>query len=157
MNRAGVPWDRIADLSWIASSSPPEGAFTHFHSAELDDGSMEEQLHRFDRRFRGFRTADVPSRGKQSRARAQRAVAMGPGAPGRLAVRRRKGLTTTDPETGKLDRWSWLNVASLHARIVEIREVADGETVSYGGTWESRDHDAWQPWRRAMPTASGAV
>ena len=138
MNRAGVPWDRIADLSWIAPSSPPEGAFTHFHSAEQDDGSMEEQLRRFDQAV-----SKLPDR--PTYLHAENSPALERSAPSRWDLARPgvslygvgKGLTITNPGTGSPDRWSWRNVASLHGRIVELRDVADGETVSYGATWRA--------------------
>ena len=40
VSRAGVRWDRIGDVLDAVRRAPPAGAFTHFHSAELDDGSM---------------------------------------------------------------------------------------------------------------------
>src|SRR5690348_3992652 len=42
MNRAGVPWRDVTKLHAIVSRHPPQGVFTHFHSAEHDDGSREE-------------------------------------------------------------------------------------------------------------------
>ena len=136
MNRAGVPWDRVADLSWILSSAPPEGAFTHFHSADLDDGSMDEQLRRFD-----DAVSQLPARPEFLHA--ENSPALERSAPSRWDLARPgvslygvgSGLTITDPAVGSEVRWSWLPVASLHARIVELRDVADGETVSYGATW----------------------
>ena len=48
MSRAGVQWNEIDLLRDLLSSHPPEGVFTHFHSAEQDDGSRAEQERRFD-------------------------------------------------------------------------------------------------------------
>ena len=139
MNRAGVPWDRVADLSRIISSAPPEGVFTHFHSADLDDGSMDEQLRRFDQAV-----SQLPTR--PAYVHAENSPALERGAPSRWDLARPgvslygvgSGLTMKDPATGLVQRWSWLPVASFHARIVELRDVADGETVSYGATWRAR-------------------
>ena len=47
VSRAGVRWDCISTIVEAVRGAPPEGAFTHFHSAELDDGSMEIQEQRF--------------------------------------------------------------------------------------------------------------
>ncbi|MFI5243578.1 MAG: alanine racemase, partial [Gemmatimonadales bacterium] len=47
MSRAGVRWDAIGSVADLVRRLPPEGAFTHFHSAELDDGSMALQEQRF--------------------------------------------------------------------------------------------------------------
>jgi alanine racemase len=38
MSRAGVRWDAIDALVDAAAAHPPEGAFTHFHSADSVDG-----------------------------------------------------------------------------------------------------------------------
>jgi alanine racemase len=139
MNRAGVPWDRLTDLAWVLKSSVPEGAFTHFHSADEDDDSMEEQLQRFARAV-----ASLPSRPRYLHA--ENSPAIERRAPSRWDLARPgvslygvgRGTTFSHPSSGKEVTWRWLSVASLHARIVEIRDVADGETVSYGGTWEAK-------------------
>src|SRR5215467_10178409 len=47
MSRAGVPWDHVCELRDALVTLPPQGAFTHFHSAERNDASRAEQ----DRRF----------------------------------------------------------------------------------------------------------
>src|SRR5215210_6209492 len=43
MNRAGVSWTEVGALHDAIAFYPPQGVFTHFHSAELDDGSREQQ------------------------------------------------------------------------------------------------------------------
>ena len=43
MSRAGIPWREINEIAQLAALAPPEGAFTHFHSAELNDGTLEAQ------------------------------------------------------------------------------------------------------------------
>src|SRR5437868_9732276 len=47
MNRAGVSWRKISTLHDAIAAAPPQGVFTHFHSAERADGSREEQEKRF--------------------------------------------------------------------------------------------------------------
>ena len=47
MNRAGVRWDEVASLAEELRACPPAGAYTHFHSSELDDGSVDAQIERF--------------------------------------------------------------------------------------------------------------
>ena len=47
MSRAGVRWDEIDGLRAVIAECPPEGAYTHFHSAELDGGSCDTQEERF--------------------------------------------------------------------------------------------------------------
>src|SRR5690242_3173435 len=47
MNRAGIPWTEIGALHDTLRDAVPEGAYTHFHSADLNDESVGEQLRRF--------------------------------------------------------------------------------------------------------------
>src|SRR4029079_1758590 len=47
MSRAGIPWREIGDIVQVVQLAPPEGAFTHFHSSELDDGTLDVQEKRF--------------------------------------------------------------------------------------------------------------
>jgi alanine racemase len=55
MARAGIPWRETATLASIIERHPPAGAFTHFHSAELDDGTMDEQESAFAKRSPHYR------------------------------------------------------------------------------------------------------
>src|SRR4051812_24211138 len=48
MNRAGLRWDAVKTLQDLLSKYPPAGAFTHFHSSEIANESMDEQVKRFD-------------------------------------------------------------------------------------------------------------
>jgi alanine racemase len=138
MNRAGVPWARVGDLARILEAAPPEGAFTHFHSADANDDSMDEQLRRFE-----HAVSLLPGRPKYLHA--ENSPALERRAPSRWDLARPgvalygvgRGLTMRDPDTGTDVTMPWLPVASLHGRIVEIRDVTDGETVSYGATWRA--------------------
>src|SRR5204863_7011898 len=47
MNRAGVPSHDVRAVRDVVAAQPPEGVCTHFHSAELPDGSRAEQERRF--------------------------------------------------------------------------------------------------------------
>jgi alanine racemase len=47
MWRAGMPWDAVGEHRDLLMRAAPEGVCTHFHSAELDDGSREAQEKRF--------------------------------------------------------------------------------------------------------------
>ena len=47
MSRTGVRWDEVDELRGAIATCPPEGAYTHFHSAELNDPSLEQQEQRF--------------------------------------------------------------------------------------------------------------
>src|SRR5438270_6567046 len=47
MNRAGVSWRDVHTLHELIAVVPPQGVFTHFHSADRDDGSRRQQEERF--------------------------------------------------------------------------------------------------------------
>jgi alanine racemase len=130
MNRAGVKWDELHGMIDLIASCPPDGAFTHFHSAELANGTKEEQERRFEdalgqlaERPRWVHAENSPAiercgRSKWSFAR-----------PGVFLY----GVNNVDPSEVKSEP-----VVALRGRIVELRKTRDGETVSYDGTWTSQ-------------------
>jgi alanine racemase len=100
---------------------------------------MDEQLLRFDQAVSQLPARPQFLHAENSPALEQRAPSKWDLArPGVSLYGVGSGLTMSDPVTGKEGKWSWLPVASLHGRIVEIRDVAEGETVSYGGTWTAQ-------------------
>jgi alanine racemase len=128
MQRAGVPYERTADLNDVVRAAPPEAVFTHYHSPERDDGSMDEQ----DRRF----------------AEAVSTLAVRPGlthSDNSAAIVRRKGRPhgLVRPGVFLYGVGSGAKVLApspvvhLRARVLEVRDVAAGTTVSYGGTWRA--------------------
>jgi alanine racemase len=141
MNRAGIPWKRAGELAGLLQASPPEGAFTHFHSAELDDGTRAIQEERFAQAI-----ASLPSRPRYLHAENSPAIEWC--APSRWDLAR-PGVALYGVGSGAPDNERPEPVASLHARIVEVRDVEDGETVSYGGTWRA------DGWRRIATAAAG--
>jgi alanine racemase len=141
MNRAGMPWDRVGELNSLLSAALPEGVFTHFHSAELNDGSMQLQQQRFRDAL-----AALPSRPRFVHAENSPAIERQSPSPWNLA---RPGIALYGVGGGPGSRLTPEPVASLHARVVEIREVPEGETVSYDATWKATG------WRRIATTAAG--
>ncbi len=139
MSRAGTPWTQVADLREVLSSAPPEGAFTHFHSADEENDSFDEQLRRFDASI-----GHLPARPRYLHA--ENSPALERRAPSRWDLARPgvglygvgKGLTIRDSLIGVATTWPYRPVASLHGRIVEIRDLAEGDTCSYGATWTAR-------------------
>ena len=129
MNRAGIPWTAVARLAELLPTSGIEGAYTHFHSADLNDGSVAEQV----RRFKCALDA-LPSRPRLVHAENSPALERGGISEWDLArpgvflygVGGADGATMT-PEP----------VAHLRARVIDVRSVDDGETVSYGATWRA--------------------
>lgn len=130
MHRAGVSWDQVASLADALIGTPPEGAFTHFHSAELDDGSLEIQ----EQRFRAA-LGQLPARPRVVHAENSAAI-----------VRRdpsrwdcvRPGVFLYGVGSGARAAIQPEPVVHLRAQVLEVRDVRAGETVSYDATWTAR-------------------
>lgn len=129
MSRAGLRWDRMSWYRDILARTRPSGVFTHFHSAELDDGSREQQQQRFEEAL-----AELPER--PALVHVENGPAVEAHAPSRWSLcrpgiflygvaSRAQGPLVPEP------------VAAIRARIVEIRTVSEGDTVSYGATWRA--------------------
>ena len=127
MHRAGIEWWRIEEILAVVATSPPEGAFTHLHSADTSWDSVRVQQERF-----------------------RDAVARLPVRPSLLHVENSPGAERQAPSSWDLVRPGVFlygvgggegshvapePVAHFRARVVELHEVRAGETVSYGGTW----------------------
>lgn len=129
MARAGVRWDQVAVLCPVLREHPPEGVFTHFHSADEDIDSRDEQEARFvdamlalgDALPAGVLRHSDNSAGIASRTRHS---------PGALA---RPGIAAYGGMFSEL--LGLQQVVHLRARVIDVRDVAAGETVSYGATW----------------------
>ncbi|HEX6942257.1 MAG TPA: alanine racemase [Gemmatimonadaceae bacterium] len=141
MNRAGIPWQRVKELATLVEASPPEGAFTHFHSADVNDGSRAEQEDRFTQAV-----AQLPRRPKYLHAENSPALERKSPSKWNLA---RPGVALYGVGGGVGSEVAPETVASLNARIVEIRDVEDGGTVSYGATWRA------DGWRRIATVSAG--
>lgn len=127
MARAGVPWREAAALRDAVAASPPEGVFTHFHSAELGDGSMQEQDRRFEEALAALGLAGVLTHTDNSAAILRR------GRSGRGAVR--PGIFLYGGETVDGAAVRPEPVAHLRAPVVDLRTSEPGDTVSYGATF----------------------
>jgi len=132
MSRAGLRWDRMSWYRDILASTRPTGVFTHFHSAELDDGSREVQEARFDEAL-----AAMPER--PALVHAENGPAVEARGPSRWSLCR-PGIFlygVASRPLGPLGPLVPEPVAAIRARIVEIRTVSEGDTVSYGATWRA--------------------
>jgi alanine racemase len=129
MSRAGVQWREINSLREVVALHPPDGAFTHFHSPELENGSMDEQ----EQRFRDA-VAALPARPKLLHTDASAAIVR----HGRSewdAIRPGVFLYGVGSEAGPgLDPEP---VVHIHARVVETRWIDAGDSVSYDATWHA--------------------
>src|SRR2546423_778996 len=127
MSRAGIPWREVEGVRSLLELMPPEGAFTHFHSAELDDASMEAQ----EKRFRES-VASLPSRPRLLHTANSAAIAR----QGRSAWDLvRPGIFLYGVGSGRSAAIQPEPVVHLRAPIVQIRELQAGESVSYDATF----------------------
>jgi alanine racemase len=129
MSRAGMQWDHVSGHRELLERARPEGVFTHFHSAELDDPSRDQQELRFTKAL-----AALPERPALVHAENGPAVERRSPSPWSLC---RPGIFlygVAGIEGGAIVPEP---VVSIRARIVELRTIADGETVSYDATWRA--------------------
>lgn len=127
MSRAGIRWDAVDALADALRASPPASAFTHFHSAELDDGSLEAQEARFLEAV-----ARLPLRPPILHTENSAAIVRRAPSPWGAV---RPGVYLYGVGSGPRADLQPRPVAHLHARIVELRDLRPGETVGYDATW----------------------
>lgn len=131
MSRAGVHWTRVAALREALSDHPPQAAFTHFHSAELDDGSIEVQTRRFEDAL-----ADMPQRPPVLYAENSAAIVREGGDGSRWSLVR-PGIFLYGVGSGADAEPTPHGVVSVRARVVDLRTIDAGETVSYDATFHA--------------------
>jgi alanine racemase len=129
MSRAGVRWDEVRSLASAMAGALPEGAFTHFHSASLDDGTLAEQEARFERAL-----AELPERPAVLHTGNSAALARADRSRWSLG---RPGIFLYGVGGGAGARVQPEPVVSMRARIVEMRTVHEGESVSYDATFRA--------------------
>lgn len=127
MARAGVPWREVGSLADIITEHPPAAAFTHFHSPQADDGSMDEQLRRFDDAL-----AALPSRPPTLHVDSSGAIARHDKSSFSAV---RPGIFLYGVGSGDTAALQPQPVVHLKSRIVELRYVEAGDSVSYDATW----------------------
>jgi alanine racemase len=128
MSRAGVPWNELQTLrELLSTSTPPEGAFTHFHSAERDDATRDEQERRF-----AHALASLPA--QPTYVHAENSAAIEHRGPSKWSFAR-PGVFLYGVETGGALRVK--PVVAVRARVVDLRTVPNGDTVSYDGTYRA--------------------
>ncbi|MGI8509764.1 MAG: alanine racemase [Gemmatimonadaceae bacterium] len=127
MNRAGVSWRDISSVAEVVNEFPPAGAYTHFHSAQLDSGDTAVQDERFRAALRNLGT-DIPFLHTANSAATARN-----GASGWDAVR--PGVFLYGVGCGAGAGLEPEPVVHLKARVVDLRWVEAGDTVSYDATY----------------------
>lgn len=126
MGRSGVRWDDVDELGAAVDTPSFEGCYTQFHSADRSDGSAERQLERFVEAVRRLprrpplvhvANSAAALRGTQFAFDLVRpGVFLYGGSPG-------DGLPQPKP------------VVSVRARVLSVRRVGTGESVSYNASW----------------------
>jgi alanine racemase len=129
MSRAGIQWNEIGTLRDLLSDGAPQGVFTHFHSAEKSDGSRERQEQRFDEAVGALPVRPALVHAENSPAVEHRGKSRWSFA--------RPGVFLYGVTSGNSPEILPDPVVSVRARIVDLRTIADGETVSYGGTYRA--------------------
>jgi alanine racemase len=129
MNRAGMRWTDVATVHDLLRDHVPEGAYTHFHSADTDNESVREQV----RRFQCVLDA-LPARPRYLHAENSPAIERSERSPWDLA---RPGVFLYGVGGGSGATMVPEPVVHLRARVIDLRTVDDGETVSYGATWRA--------------------
>ncbi len=124
MSRAGVRWDDTKTLAAVVASAP-EGVFTHFYSADENGATVLLQLDRFGTALSAFterpQLVHVCNSAGAWRVKDKFDLV-------------RPGIFLFGGEIGN-DLPTPSPVVSVRARVVSLRRVRAGETVSYGGEW----------------------
>jgi alanine racemase len=124
MSRSGFRWTDSpavqALATRVADARGWEGIFTHFHSAESDPDATEAQWTRFQQVV-----ASLPRRPRLVHAANSAGCAAGQRYAADLV---RPGIFLYGGRAGSLMPEP---VASLHARVIALRRLAPGDTVSY--------------------------
>lgn len=131
MNRAGVPWRDVASLREVLAAIPPQGVFTHFHSAELNDDSRREQERRFAEAL-----SLLPDRPEIVHAENSAAIARHAPADTRWTLAR-PGIFLYGVGSGAGALVQPEPVASVRARVVDLRTIEPGDSVSYDATFRA--------------------
>jgi alanine racemase len=127
MARAGIPWRQAGDVADLVRAHPPVAAFTHYHSADRNDGSMDTQ----DARFREA-LSRLPSVPSLVHTDASAAIVRHSRSPWQAI---RPGIFMYGVGSGDGAGQQPECVVQVKAPIVEIREIDAGDSVSYEAAW----------------------
>ncbi|HYK82936.1 MAG TPA: alanine racemase [Gemmatimonadales bacterium] len=128
MGRSGVRWDEVASVRAAADTPCLEGCYTQFHSADRRDGTSEQQLERFEQAVAGLaRRPTLLHVANSAAALTARRFARDLVRPGVFLYGGSPGPGFPEPRP----------VVSLRARVLAVRRVAAGESVSYNALWRA--------------------
>jgi alanine racemase len=126
MGRAGIRWDDDRSLGAV-SNSALEGAFTHFHSADLSAESVEIQWGRFMRAVERMPVKPRLLHAANSAGIWRLRDHLNLVRPGIFLYGGKAGGDLPAPAP----------VVAVRARVVSTRILPQGETVSYGAEWRA--------------------
>jgi len=129
MHRAGLRWDSVGQVADLLREHPPEGACTHFHSAERNDGSWEMQETRFHEAV-----AALPARPALLHAQNSAGIVRRAASPWSFV---RPGVFLYGVGSGDGAALTPEPVVHVRARVLELHDLQDGDTVSYTGAWRA--------------------
>ena len=129
MSRAGLQWNEIDRVLGEVTEFPPEGVFTHFHSADQNDATRVLQEKRFSETI-----ARLPVRPAMVHAENSAAVEHAGPSPWTVA---RPGVFLYGVTSGNSPQIVPEPVVAIRARVIDLRTIGAGETVSYGGTYRA--------------------
>ncbi len=129
MHRAGIRWDQIGEVADLVRAHPPAGAFTHFHSAERNDGSWEAQEERFRQALSALPVRPALLHAQNSAGTVRRGAS-----PWSFI---RPGVFLYGVGSGDGAQLYPEPVVHVRARVLETHELQDGDTVSYAATWRA--------------------
>jgi len=134
MNRAGVGWRDVDSLHAVIAEHPPEGVFTHFHSAERQDGSRQQQ----EARFRDV-LGKLPVKPRMVHAENSPAIARRDLARKPAWSVARPGIFLYGVGSGEGAEIEPEPVVSMRARVVDLRTIEAGDIVSYSATYRAAE------------------
>jgi alanine racemase len=127
MNRSGIPWREVHILRQVVRDCPPAGAFTHLHSAELYDGSAEIE----ERLFREA-LATLEIQPPFLHVANSAAIVRYDQSPWNAI---RPGIFLYGVGSGPDAKLQPEPVVHIRSRVVDIRWVEAGDTISYDATY----------------------
>jgi alanine racemase len=130
MGRCGIRYDdeRVASFA----SAYLEGVFTHFYAADSNPETVATQWGRFESALGQLGRDEVMVHAANSAGSWRLGRRLDLARPGIFLYGGRCGPDLPEPKP----------VASVRARIVSMRRLPRGETVSYGGEWTAPDDTA---------------
>lgn len=126
MGRSGVRWDEVDEVGEVLDTPYLEGCFTQFHSADRNDDTASRQVERFVQAVERLpRRPALLHVANSAAALRDRKFAFDLVRPGVFLYGGSPGDWLPQPKP----------VVSVRARVVSMRRVAKGESVSYGASW----------------------